>query len=191
MMQLLKNMTYAVLILFAGAGAGACADEYSDTVNMFKGIERVKPFFSHSYGYAVFPSIGKGGFILGGAFGRGRAYVNDRVTGLVKMSQISIGAQLGGQSYSQIIFFEDDRAYKDFTAGEYEFAANANAIAITSSAQAQTGTIGSSAGANEAFSKAGYYKGMIVFVKGNAGFMFEASIGGQKYKFTPLDKTGR
>jgi lipid-binding SYLF domain-containing protein len=188
-MKSAKTVIYSVILLFASANV--CADEYSDTVKMFKSIERVNPFFSRSYGYAVFPSIGKGGFVLGAAFGRGRVYVNDRVTGLVKMSQVTVGAQLGGQTYSQIIFFEDDRAYKDFTIGEFEFGAHANAIAVTSSAQAQAGTTGSSAGTNEAFSKTGYYKGMIVFTKGNAGLMFEASIGGQKYKFTPLEKTGR
>ncbi len=164
------------------------ADKYDEAVDTFKKSERVKPFFSHSYGYAVFPSIGKGGLLLGAAFGRGRVYAQGRVVGTVKMSQVSIGAQLGGQTYSQVIFFEDKRAFKDFTKGEFEFGANANAIAITSSANAQAGTTGSSAGANESFKKSGFYKGMIVFTKGNAGMMFEASIGGQKYKFKPLEQ---
>ena len=184
-MKSLKLFVGTFILLFSVSGL--YADDYADAVESFKNIERVKPFFSHSYGYAIFPSIGKGGILLGAAFGRGQVFTQGRLRGTVKMSQFTIGAQLGGQTYRQIIFFEDERAFKDFTAGEFEFGANANAIAITSSAQAQAGTTGSSAGANESFSKSGYYKGMIVFTKGNAGMMFEASIGGQKYKFIPLN----
>lgn len=185
-MNLLKLVTITTCLLLAAGNV--FADDYADTIAMFKSTEQVKPFFSHSYGFAVFPSIGKGGLIVGAASGRGRVYVGGKVTGTVKMSQVSIGAQLGGQTYSQIIFFEDERVYRDFTSAEFEFGANANAIAITSSAQAQAGSMGSTASANESFSKNGFYKGMAVFTKGNAGFMFEASISGQKYKFKPLAK---
>ncbi len=185
-MQALKSVIVAAtLSLIASC---LYADEYADVIANFKAIERIKPFFSHSYGYAVFPRIGKGGLLLGAAFGRGQIYSQGRLAGTVKMSQFTLGAQLGGQTYSQIIFFEDARAFKDFTTGEFEFGVNASAIAITSSAQAQAGTTGSSAGANENFGKSGYYKGMIVFTRGNAGLMFEASIGGQKYRYIPLSQ---
>lgn len=184
----MKISRLIMFILLALLSAIAHADDYAETIKIFKTAESVRPFFSHSYGYAVFPKIGKGGLIIGGAFGRGRVYVNNKVIGTAKMSQVSIGAQLGGQAYSQIIFFEDKRAYQDFASGEFEFGANANAIAITSSAQAQSGTTGSSASAGKKFSKAGYHKGMIVFIRGRGGLMFEASIAGQKYKFKPLKR---
>ena len=101
------------------------------------------------------------------------------------MTQLSIGLQLGGQAYRQVIYFEDERALKEFTSGSFEFSAQAEAIAITASAGAQAGTEGASANANENQAQAKYHKGMIVFTMGKGGLMYQASIGGQQYKFTP------
>lgn len=135
-----------------------------------------------------FQPIGKGGIGIGGAHGKGRVFVNGQSIGETKMSQLSIGLQLGGQAYSQIIFFENQAALDNFTSGNFEFSAGASAIAITASAQAQAGTSGSSANAgssSENSNQAGitYNNGMAVVTMGKGGLMYEASIAGQKYSF--------
>ena len=105
------------------------------------------------------------------------------------MTQVTIGFQLGGQAFSQIIFFEDKRAFDEFTSGSFEFGAQANAVVITAGASASASTAGSSAGAsagkNDASTVGKYYKGMAVFTVAKGGLMYEASIGGQEYKYTP------
>ena len=105
------------------------------------------------------------------------------------MTQITVGFQLGGQAYSQIIFFEDKRAYDEFTNGNFEFGAQATAVAITAGASAQAGTTGPSATASgtqhAAKTAAKYYKGMAVFTVAKGGLMYEASIGGQKFGYSP------
>ncbi len=169
----------------------AFADEFAATIKTFKESPQVQAFFKNAYGYAVFPTVGKGGFVVGVAHGKGLAYVGDKVTGKTSITQVSVGAQVGGQAYSQMIFFEDKRAYEEFTSGNFEFSAQASAIAITSGAQAQAGTTGKSASANTGPRDAGvqeakYYKGMAVFVHAKGGFMYEASLGGQKYNFKPI-----
>lgn len=100
------------------------------------------------------------------------------------MSQLTVGLQLGGQAYRQVIYLEDERAFKDFTSGSFEFSAQAEAIAITASAGAQAGSEGASANANETQSKARYHGGMVVFTQGKGGLMYQATIGGQKYDYT-------
>jgi lipid-binding SYLF domain-containing protein len=146
----------------------------------------VAGFHESAYGYAIFPTIGKGGIGIGAAHGKGRVYHDGKKLGDVSMTQVSIGLQLGGQAYRQVIYFEDERALKEFTSGNFEFGAQAEAIAITASAGAQAGTEGASASANENQSDAAKYrKGMIVFTMGKGGLMYQASIGGQKYEFTP------
>ena len=105
------------------------------------------------------------------------------------MTQVSIGFQLGGQAYSQMIFFEDKRAFDEFTSGNFEFGAQASAVAITAGAQAAATTTGSSAGASggqkDAKAYGSYYKGMAVFTVAKGGLMYEASISGQKFSYTP------
>jgi lipid-binding SYLF domain-containing protein len=166
-------------------------EDYSETINKFKANPAASPYFGSAYGYAVLPTIGKGGVGVGGARGKGQVYQGGGVTGFVTMTQLSIGLQLGGQAYSQIIFLEDKRAYDDFTSGNFEFSADASAVAITASAQASSGTTGSGASAGPG-GTAGvqavtdYYKGMKIFTIAKGGLMYEAAIAGQKYKFTPL-----
>ena len=126
----------------------AQADKFTDTIEIYKKSEAVQPFFKKAYGYAVFPTIGKGGFGIGGAYGKGQVYQGGKVTGETSLVKVSIGFQAGGQAFSQMIFFEDKRAYDEFTSGEFEFDATASAVAITAGAQAKAGTEGTTAGAS-------------------------------------------
>ncbi len=183
-----------VIVLAAAAllsAATARADKFSDTIEVFKKSETVRPFFKNAYGYAVFPTVGKGGIGIGGAYGKGRVYCRGRLTGEATLMKLSIGFQLGGQAFSEIIFFRDKRAYDRFTGGKFEFDAAASAVAITAGVQAKAGTEGATAGASAGpatgkQAETGYHNGMAVFVHTKGGLMYEASIGGQKFSFTPL-----
>ena len=181
----LRNLL--VLFLLAIPSAYALADEYTDTINVFRKANESSQFFNKSYGYAVLPTIGKGGIGIGGAYGTGRVYAKGAYVGDTSMTQVTVGFQLGGQAYSQIIFFEDKRAFDEFTSGNFEFGAQATAVAITAGASAQAGTTGPSASASgsQHASKniAKYYKGMAIFTVAKGGLMYEASIGGQKFSY--------
>jgi lipid-binding SYLF domain-containing protein len=167
----------------------AWADSYQDTINVFRKAVESSRFFRTAYGYAVFPTIGKGGVGIGGAFGNGRVYARGKYVGDTSMTQLTVGFQLGGQAYSQIIFFEDQRSFNDFTSGNFEFGAEASAVAITAAAGAKVNTTGSSAGAsvseNAATAVGAYNKGMATFTVAKGGLMYEASIGGQKFSYKP------
>jgi lipid-binding SYLF domain-containing protein len=177
-------MLIASLYLFAGP---ASADEYDDTVALFKNAGESASFFGKSYAYAVFPTVGKGGLGVGAAHGSGRAYVGGKHVGDVKLNQVSIGFQAGGQAFSEIIFFEDKRAFDEFAKGSFEFDATAQAVAITASATASAGSAGANAGAaggkKDATTAGGYYKGTVVFTIAKGGLMYQAAIGGQKFKY--------
>lgn len=182
------------LVLFCAAllliGAGVVrADEYSDTVALFKDAGESAGFFKDCYGYAVFPTIGKGGLGIGGAHGKGRVYSKGKHIGDTSMTQVSIGFQAGGQAYSQMIFFEDKRALDEFTSGEFAFGADVNAVAITAAAGASAGTSGANAGASggkkDATTSGKYYKGMAVFTIVKGGAMYQAAVAGQKFKYKP------
>jgi len=164
------------------------ADEYTDTKKMFvdAGIGQL---FKDAYGYALFPTIGKAGFIVGGAYGEGRVYEHGKNIGKTTMTQASIGFQLGGAGFSQVIFFEDKRALDEFTRGNFEFGTEVQGVALTAAAGASASTSGSAAVAsggknNAAIASAGYYKGMMTFTIMKGGLMYEASVGGQKFTFT-------
>ncbi len=166
----------------------AAADDFQDAINLFKKAGESASFFGKSYGYAVFPNVGKGGLGVGGAYGKGRVYEKGRYVGDASMTQLTIGFQAGGQAYSQIIFFEDQAAFHAFTRGEFEFGADASAVAITAAAGAKASTTGGSANAsatkNDARTTGGqYYKGMATFVVAKGGLMAEASVGGQKFNY--------
>ena len=177
-------MFVAALLLFAGA---ASADDYDDTIAVFKKSGESAAFFNNSHGYAVFPSIGKGGLGVGAAHGSGRVYEQGKYVGDVKMNQISVGLQAGGQAFSEVVFFQDKRAFDEFAKGEFEFDATAQAVAITASATATAGTSGNSAGAaggkNDATTAGEYRKGTAVFTVAKGGLMYQAAIGGQKLKY--------
>lgn len=184
----------ASLVSTAGAAAlllasVAFADRYTDTVDLFKQAGQSAAFFDDSYGYAVFPTIGKGGLFIGGAHGRGRVYRQGEYAGDTAMTQLSVGFQAGGQAYSQIIFFQDERAFQEFTAGNFEFGAGVSAVAITAAASGSVGTTGATGGASggtkNAVTAGGYHKGMAVFRIVKGGAMYEASLAGQKFSYKP------
>ena len=188
-MQLRTCLICLLLVLpFGTAMADDDATKYPETVSIFQNAGESGSFFDNSYGYAVFPTIGKAGIGIGGAHGKGRVYAGGNWTGDTSMTQLSIGFQLGAQSFSQIIFFEDQRAYDEFTSGNFEFSADAAAVAITAGASASAATTGSSAGASggkkDATTKGSYHKGMATFTVAKGGLMFEAVLAGQKFKFT-------
>ena len=165
----------------------AYADSYTSTMDLFKQAQQSSRFFHNSYGYAVFPTIGKAGIGLGGAYGKGRVYAHGQEIGTVSMSQLSLGLQWGGQSYSQIIFFENKAALERFTSGNFEFGANVGAVAITAAASASGGTTGVSAAASggkkDALTAGEYYDGMVVFSIAKGGLMYEATLSGQKFSY--------
>jgi len=181
-----------VIALFLGASVtgSAWADNYSETVELFQNAVSSE-FFDNSYGYAVFPTIGKGGIGIGGAHGKGQVYATGAHVGDTSMTQITIGFQLGGQAFSQIIFFEDERSFTEFTRGNFDFGAQATAISLPASSSAATTTTGTTAGAGShpstATSVGGYYKGMAIFTVAKGGLMYEASVGGQKFSYKSVE----
>ena len=184
-----RYIKWLLSLLAALACAAAFADEYADTIQVFRKAGESGKLFSKSYGYAVFPSIGKGGVGIGGAHGSGHVYAKGAYVGDTSMTQLTVGLQLGGQAFSEIIFFEDKRAFDEFTGGNFEFGAQATAVALTAGASAQATTTGTSAGASSSTSKASttgaYQKGMAIFTVAKGGLMYEATVGGQKFSYKP------
>ncbi len=181
-------MLVLTIIFVFSAPTLVMADKFTNTIEVFKKSEATQPFFKSAYGFAVFPTVGKAGIGIGGAYGKGQVYREGKVTGETSLMKATIGLQLGGQAFSEIIFFEDERAYTDYTNGNFEFDASASAVAITVGMQAKAGTEGTSAGASAgpatgAQAKTSYRKGMAVFIHTKGGLMYEASIGGQKFSF--------
>ena len=187
MLTRLSGLIFALIVTLPFATARA--DEYDDAIKAFRSAGQSSEFFSKSFAYAVFPSIGKAGIGIGGAHGSGRVYVKDAYVGDTTMTQVSVGLQLGGQVFREIIFFQDKGVFDRFTAGNFEFGAQANAIAITASASAQASTGGSSAGASLTEDKAktagAFRDGTAVFTVAQGGLMYEASLSGQKFSFKP------
>lgn len=128
-------------------------------------------FFDNAYAYAVFPSVGKGAFIVGGAHGNGRVYKGGEIVGSAELVQATIGLQMGGQSYSEFIFFKDEAAFGNFTAGNLKFSGQASAVAVTLGASADVA----------------YEEGVAVFTLAKGGLMYEASIGGQSFTYSPIE----
>lgn len=167
----------------------ALADPYSDTIDVFRHAGAAAEFFHSSYGYAVFPTVGKGGFVIGGAYGEGRVYRQGRYIGNTSVTQVSVGMQLGGQAYSEMVFFQDPAALKLFESGNFSLSAEANAVAITAAASASAGTAGTEAGASgnqrHAAATGHYQNGVAVFTIAKGGLMYQAAVAGQKFSFTP------
>jgi lipid-binding SYLF domain-containing protein len=128
-------------------------------------------FARRSAGYAVFPTITKGGLVVGGAHGDGVVFLGGNPIGKASMSQVSVGAQAGGQQFSQVIFFQTPDVLHGFMKGQFAFSANASAVAVRSGASAA----------------ARYENGVAVFTQAEGGLMLEASIGGQQFKYEPLN----
>lgn len=131
------------------------------------GLQR---WIDHAYGYAVFPDIGKAGLGIGGGFGRGIVFERGEPVGRTSVTQGTVGAQIGAQSFSQVIFFQDDAALRTFQRENLEFSAQATAVAATTGASTTTS----------------YERGVAVFILARGGLMAEASIGGQRYRYQPL-----
>jgi len=182
----------AASLMFSIAWADATPEDCAQTTAMFRSTGgNVADMIDKAYGYAVLPVIGKGGFVVGGGGGSGCVYAGGKQTGTVKMGQLSIGFQAGGQAFSQIILFENKAAFDLFTDGQFEFGADASAVALTAGAQAQAGTKGAGVSAGGSDQRSGgqaasYARGMAVFTVAKGGLMYEASIGGQKFDYAPL-----
>ncbi len=179
-------LLFTMLITASAAHAGPKPEDCQATVVKFRDLGNVNEMLAESYGYAVLPTIGKGGIGIGGAGGKGCVYGGGQHTGNVSMGQVTIGFQLGGQAYSQIILFKNRDVYLEFIDGNFEFGADATAVALTYGAQAGANTKGSSASAGETKGKGSWMRGMAVFTLAKGGLMYEASIGGQKYNYKPL-----
>ena len=178
----------AACALMLAAGI-ANADSYSVTIEEFKNAGDSRRFFDSCYAYAVFPTVGEGGFVVGAALGKGRVYVRDKLVGDASMTQVSAGLQIGGKAYSQIVFFEDKRALDEFETGTFEFQAGTSAVAITAAAGASAGTNGVQASAsgseNNATAVGAYNKGVAVFTIAKGGLMYAATLAGQRFSYTP------
>ncbi|HET6591434.1 MAG TPA: lipid-binding SYLF domain-containing protein [Xanthomonadales bacterium] len=168
------------------AQAAATVDECRATLAKFRELGNVPELLAESYGYAVLPTIGKGGIGIGAAGGTGCVFRGGTHTGKVSMGQVSIGWQLGGQAYSQLILFKNADTYDEFTRGQFEFGADASAVALTYGAQAGASTKGASASAGDTQGVGMWKRGMAVFTLAKGGLMYEAAIGGQKFNFKPL-----
>lgn len=168
--------------------SSAWADNYADTKKMFEDAG-IADKFTSAFGYALFPTIGKAGFVVGGAYGKGRVYMQGEYYGDTAMTQATIGFQLGGAGFSQVVFFEDKYAFASFVRGNFEFGADVKAVALTTAVGASANTAGSSATAsggknNASIGDSGYNRGMATYTITKGGLMYEATVGGQKFSFT-------
>lgn len=185
----MKKLTLFAAFMLLVASSVAHAGKYADTIAIFKNSGDSAEFFSNCYAYAVFPNVGEGAFIVGGALGKGQVYVHGTFAGVTTMSQVSAGFQAGARAYSQIIFFEDKRALDEFESGSFEFSAGVSAIAVTASASASAGTTGASSSASGGKNDAtivsgGYQKGMAIFTIAKGGLMYAVAVAGQKFTYT-------
>ena len=166
----------AILGLLSSAAAIAFEPDVNDELQLdvqsaILDVKKADPgmetFFKNAAGYAVFPKVGKGGIGVGGAYGKGLVIAGDKAVGRTSLSQVSIGLQLGGQVYAEFIFFKDEVALKNFERGNFEFGAQASAVAVTAGASADTS----------------YDKGVAVFTHAAGGLMVEGSVGGSKFTY--------
>jgi lipid-binding SYLF domain-containing protein len=165
----------AVVLVCLTAGGLAAQDPREpaaqEAIALFKQAdESMAGWFDSAYAFAVFPHISKGGLGVGGAHGKGLVYKGGEVVGKTSLTQFTVGLQLGGQVYQEVIFFEDEASYDNFIGGNFELSAQASAIAAAAGVAAN----------------ATYRYGVAIFTQGKSGLMYEASVGGQKFSFTPL-----
>ena len=155
----------------ASDGDPAAIKKAGAAVDMFKKTDpSLDKFFKNAKGWAVFPSVAKGAIGIGGAGGSGILFEKGKAVGKTSLTQVTVGLALGGQSFSEIIFFENDLALTKFKGGDFSLAAQVSAVAAASGAAAA----------------AKYTQGVAVFTAGESGLMFEASVGGQGFGFTPF-----
>ena len=167
----------SLLALFAVGAAvqpvSAQSDE--DVQEVIKKFEEGDPgmqaWFKEAFGYAVFPSVGKGGIGIGGAHGKGLVYEQRQLVGKTTLTEVTVGFQLGGQAFSEVIFFKDKTAFDDFTRENFEFGAQVSAVALTAGVSADLA----------------YNGGVAVVTATKGGLMYEASVGGQKFRFEKIE----
>jgi len=148
------------------------ADVDSAIKELKKADSGLSDYFKKAVGYVVFPNVGKGGFIVGGAHGNGHVFENSKLVGYASLTQVTVGAQIGGQEYSEVIFFETKEALAKFKESKLAMSAQVSAVAA----------------AEGASKNAKYVDGVMVFTRAKQGLMAEASVGGQKFKFEPVKK---
>ena len=163
-------------VLLAGFTTGALANKKKDELTvsvkeakttLLAKDEGFKKILDEAAGYALFPSVAKGGLGVGAATGKGQVFEKDKLVGECKLTQVSIGFQAGGQAYIELICFEDKTSLDNFKKGNMEFSAQVSAVAVTAGASAN----------------AKYENGVMVFTLAKGGLMYEASVGGQKFKY--------
>lgn len=190
MNALLKNVVAAALVGSAACWSAGCSSTAApkteakrealsaDTEAAMKKMQIEDPslheFLDKAYAYVIFPSVGKGGLIVGGAYGRGEVYRQGQMVGYADITSGSVGLQAGGQTFSELIVFATEQAYNDFADGDFALSATASAIALKAGAAGQ----------------AHFENGVAVFVKPQGGLMAELSLGGQRLRFTPASQTG-
>jgi lipid-binding SYLF domain-containing protein len=155
----------------AGKPAVVASPEAADTLARFHEKDPgLRKFFDEAYGVAIFSTVGKGAVAVGGAHGKGEVYERGQLVGSTRVTQVSLGFALGGQSYSELIFFQDKAALDEFKSGNFELGAQASAVAVTAGASAD----------------ASYDHGVAIFTMPKAGLMYEAAVAGQKFSYTEL-----
>lgn len=179
-----KSLQSKLLLIFAGSliltgcstapktpeARQVLRSQVNEATTIFKQTDPdIQMYFNNSYGYAVFPEVYKGAFLVGGAYGKGQVYRPGSLEGYSSLTQATIGFSFGGEFFREIIFFRDKRNFDDFIDGEYTFSAQVTGVALTKGAAV----------------KADYQDGKAVFVIAETGLMIDASLGGQKFKFTP------
>ncbi|MFQ5634313.1 MAG: YSC84-related protein [Gammaproteobacteria bacterium] len=189
-------MQIVATILLALPAAGWAADDaaanssYAAAFKKFSDTPEIAGMLAQAYGYALFPTVGKGGFGIGGAFGKGRVYVGGRHVGNSSIGQVTIGFQIGGTAFSEIVLFKNKDAFEEFTSGKFAFGAEASAVAVNAGAHARANTTGTSSSASDpapgGAAKGGWTGGMATFVYTKGGLMYEVSIGGQAFDYEPL-----
>ncbi|NOX85003.1 MAG: lipid-binding SYLF domain-containing protein [Chlorobi bacterium] len=179
----MKSFAFSILIFFIFSGLRPVAAQVSKSdysVDIAKAEQTrkeflktdpgLRTFFDNSYGYAILPSIGKGGLIVGGAHGKGIVFKNGEPVGATEMTQLSIGGQIGGKSYAEIIFFKSKAEYEVFITGRYEVAVTLAAVALDYGVS----------------NDLAYSDGVAIVTKDNGGLMAEATVGGQKFSYNPF-----
>ena len=176
----LKRMLLAVGFTCATLNASFAEDKRAELdadvkeaiALMQKADSSLTKFFTSSSGYAIFPNVAKGGLGIGAAHGKGQLFEKGTVLGETKLTQVTIGFQAGGQVYAEVIFFENETTLKNFKEGKFEFSAQVSAVAA----------------AEGVAKNAKYEHGVAVFTLAKGGLMYEASVGGQKFKYEPYSK---
>lgn len=179
-MRIMNTLLAAGCLVLAAAGCATVPETAGDRAKLAVDVKQtvarmsaadpnVEQFMESAYAYVVFPAIGSGSAGLGGGFGRGQVFRNGDVIGFASVTEGTIGAQLGGVNYSEMIFFQDKWTFQKFAAGEFAFQASGSAVAVE----------------NGAGGNVNYSDGVMVFTQGYKGLQLQAAIGGQQFKYVP------